>query len=105
MPSQTSFAKETTMKRIVTTSLTALALLLGGTAIAATTTPKPTMTTCESLIKQFDDSVGAHGGSPNLQKAKDMRMSGEKACKAGDYNKGVADLHLALKDIGVKAVR
>lgn len=89
------------MKRIVTTSLTLAALAFGGTAIA-TTPAKLTMASCDTLIQQFDKVVGDHGTAPKLQNAKDMRAAGEKACKAGNYKKGVADLETALNDIGVK---
>ncbi len=76
-------------------------LAFGGTAIAATPA-KLTMANCDSLIQQFDKAVGEHATAPKLQNAKDMRAAGEKACKAGDYSKGVADLQTALNDIGVK---
>lgn len=89
------------MKRILTTSMTLAALAFGGTAIAATPAMH-TMANCDSMIQQFDKVVGDHGTAPKLQNAKDMRAAGEKACKAGDYKKGVADLQTALNDIGVK---
>lgn len=89
------------MKTLLATSLTALSLVLGGSAMAATQSTE-TMATCEQLMKQFDGAVVNHATAPRIKQAKDMRSAGEKACKKGNYTKGVSDLHAALNDIGVK---
>ena len=92
------------MKRILATSVTVALLTLGGTAIATGAYEKSTKADCDSLIQQFDKTVTEHGTAPKLAQAKNMRAAGERACKAGDFKKGVADLHKALSDIGVKPV-
>ena len=89
------------MKTLLVTTLTALSLGLGSPLLAATPA-KTTMTTCEQLIKQFDDSVGSHGMAAKIKEAKELRTAGENACKSGDYTKGVSDLHTALNNLGVK---
>lgn len=90
------------MKRILATSVAVALFTLGGNAFATGTYEKSTKADCDSLIQQFDKAVTEHGTAAKLKQAKDMRAAGEKACKAGDYKKGVSDLHMALTDIGVK---
>jgi len=92
------------MKTLLVSSLTALSLMLGGTALAASPakTTATTMQTCEQLIKKFDETVGGKATAPMIKQAKELRSTGEKACWKGEYAKGVADLKTALNDIGVK---
>lgn len=91
------------MKTLTSSVLAAVALALGGAAFAATPA-KPTMATCDALMKQFDQVVGTHGMAAKVSQAKEMRAKGEQSCKAGNYQRGVADLHTALNDIGVKPI-
>ena len=90
------------MKRFLATSVAVGLLTMGADAFATGAYEKSTKADCDSLIQQFDKAVTEHGTAPKLAQAKSMRSAGETACKAGDFKKGVSDLHMALTDIGVK---
>ena len=57
---------------------------------------------CAALLIQFDGEIDAHGDAAKAGKAKKLRASGEKQCKAGHAEDGIASLTRALKNIGVK---
>jgi hypothetical protein len=57
---------------------------------------------CAALLIQFDGEIGAHGDAAKAEKAKKLRVSGEKQCKAGRHQDGINSLTQALKNIGVK---
>jgi hypothetical protein len=57
---------------------------------------------CAALLIQFDGEIANHGDAAKAEKAKKLRASGEKQCKAGHHQDGIDNLTQALKNIGVK---
>jgi hypothetical protein len=87
--------------------LVAALIAYGMIANASATTPMKTASTatnqrCNELIVQFDSAKSSHMSAKNFNLAVSAREKGAAECKAGEYNKGVASLHDALRDIGVK---
>jgi hypothetical protein len=85
----------------------ALALSSIGVATAASEKSMhsaATAATCESLTKQADSALAAHKDAQKAEAARQLRADGEKACKAGNHEKGAADLRQAITDLGMKPV-
>lgn len=93
------------MKKMIAFATMAVFLAATGAAFAAPKPESARMSQCQTLMKQFDDSLAAHATAPKLATAKQLRSSGQTACDTGKYRKGIHDLHAALREIGVKPVR
>jgi len=94
------------MKRMIASLLAAFAVGVAGSAYAATApTQAEDAKTCQTLMTQFDQSVGAHNQAQKLIEARAKRSSAETSCKAGKYESGISDIRNALNDIGVKPVQ
>jgi hypothetical protein len=97
------------MKRMIASVLAAFAVGVAGSAYAAATPTTQGATedqkTCQALIMQFDQAVGAHNQAPKVVEGRAKRSSGETSCKSGNYRSGISDLRAALNDIGVKPVQ
>ena len=95
------------MNRMIASLLAACAVGVAGCAYAATPAATQTedMKTCQTLMNQFDQAVGAHNQAPKLIEARAKRSSAETSCKAGNYKSGISDIRGALNDIGVKPVQ
>ena len=91
------------------------AAMLSGPVLAAGSTTGPTKTMkhttakmtpeqrCTALQSQFDTAIKTHASAPKADQAKSMRAEGGTLCADGKHAKGIAKLHQALKDIGVKS--
>ena len=103
----------------VTAALISASVFVSAGAIAqtASSTPPPDQTNgdvvplgspsqladrCAALLIQFDGEIGAHSADAKADKAKKLRASGEKQCKAGNHQGGIDSLTQALKNIGLK---
>ena len=58
---------------------------------------------CASLQTQFDKMIGGHEHAAKADEAKAMRAYGGNLCRQGREADGVAQLKLAIKNIGEKA--
>lgn len=94
------------MTKTLTAFAAALAMLGAHSAFAANTSTKAntaTAETCQSLESQYDTAAKAHANAPRAKEAHTAYTEGKKLCDEGKHADGVAKLHTALKDLGVKA--
>jgi hypothetical protein len=76
----------------------AVLALAGGPALAATTSADK----CTRLEKQFDQAIAKHEKADKAADAKTLRTEAATLCTSGKPDDGVAKLHEALNDLGVK---
>jgi hypothetical protein len=94
------------MKALIASSLAVLALgSMGSAQAAAPVNAGNDMSTCQTLISEFDQAAPAHNQAPKMIEARAKRSSAETSCKAGNFKGGIMDIRAALNDIGVKPVQ
>ena len=76
-------------------AVTAVAAMLGTTAYAATGRD------CTSLAAKVDAAVTKYSSAPNIEKARAEQKKGADLCAAGEFNRGLLHLKLALSALGV----
>lgn len=74
---------------------TAVAAMLFTPALAATGRD------CASLTAKVDEAVTKYSTAPNIEKAKVEQKKGTDFCAAGEFNRGLLHLKLALAALGV----
>lgn len=72
---------------------------------AAPKTGKADAETCAAYQRRVDNALAARPGARKLEHAKAEREAGEKACGAGQYDVGIKHYKIALRDLGVRAVK
>ncbi len=72
--------------------------LAGGPAWAAMTSADK----CSRLEKQFDHAIVKHQTAAKAADAKTLRTEAGTLCSGGKPDDGIAKLHEALNDLGVK---
>lgn len=60
---------------------------------------------CAAYQHRVDDALAAHPSARKLEHAKAERDAGGTACGAGQYDAGIKHYKIALRDLGVKAVK
>lgn len=94
------------MTKTLTAFAAALAMLGAHSAFAAGMPAKghtATAETCRSLEGQYDSAAKMHANAKRFKEAQSAHADGMKLCNEGKYTEGSAKLHMALKDLGVKA--
>lgn len=76
-------------------TIATVAAMLGSTAYATTGRD------CTSLAAKVDEAMTKYSTAPNIEKAKEEQKKGADLCAAGEFNRGLLHLKLALSALGV----
>ena len=87
------------MKKTAIVTATLMAVALSAPAFAA---KKADANACAALQKQFESAAPKHEKAKYYKAAEKWAHEGMESCKAGKYQKGVNELHRAMRDLRAK---
>lgn len=94
------------MNKTLTALAAALMMLAAHSSFAANKpakAPMATASTCHSLEMQYDSAAKMHANAKKFKEAEAAHADGKKLCDEGQFSAGASKLHVALRDLGVKA--